>query len=49
LRSILEQSLLDTMFELPSLNDVTKVVIDEDVINGVTKPLLIYSDQPRVA
>ena len=49
LRSILEQSLLDTMFELPSLTDVTKVVIDEDVINGVSKPLLIYSDQPRVA
>ncbi len=49
LRSILEHALLDIMFELPSLKDVTKVVVDEDVIQGKTKPLLIYADQPRVA
>ncbi len=49
LRSILEHALLEIMFELPSLKDVTKVVVDEDVILGQGKPLLIYADQPRVA
>ncbi|MEW5942607.1 MAG: ATP-dependent Clp protease ATP-binding subunit ClpX [Pseudomonadota bacterium] len=49
LRSILEHALLDTMFDLPSLHDVVKVVIDDGVINGESKPLLIYADQPRVA
>ena len=49
LRSIMEHALLDIMFELPSLKDVTKVVVDEEVIKGKTKPLLIYADQPRVA
>jgi ATP-dependent Clp protease ATP-binding subunit ClpX len=49
LRSILEHALLDTMFDLPSLNDVTKVVIDDGVINGESKPILIYSDQPKTA
>jgi ATP-dependent Clp protease ATP-binding subunit ClpX len=37
------------MFDLPSLHDVVKVVIDDGVINGESKPLLIYADQPRVA
>ena len=45
----MEHALLDIMFELPSLKDVTKVVVDEEVIKGKTKPLLIYADQPRVA
>ena len=45
LRSILEHALLDIMFDLPSLNDVSKVVVDEGVINGESKPILIYSDQ----
>ena len=49
LRSILEHALLDIMFELPSLKDVQKVVLDEDVIKETSKPLLIYADQPRVA
>src|SRR5574340_812758 len=49
LRSILEHALLDTMYELPSLTDVTKVVVDESTINGEGKPLLIYADQPKVA
>jgi ATP-dependent Clp protease ATP-binding subunit ClpX len=44
LRSILEGVLLDTMYELPSMDDVSKVVIDESVINGDSKPLLIYSN-----
>lgn len=51
LRSILEQSLLDTMYDLPSLEGVTKVVIDEGFITGESGPLLIYenSEKPLVA
>ncbi|MFY9327405.1 MAG: ATP-dependent Clp protease ATP-binding subunit ClpX [Georgfuchsia sp.] len=49
LRSILENSLLDTMYELPTQENVTKVVIDEGVIEGNNKPILIYADQPKVS
>ena len=51
LRSILEGILLDTMYEIPSAADVSKVVIDESVIEGASKPLLIYesSEQPAKA
>jgi ATP-dependent Clp protease ATP-binding subunit ClpX len=49
LRSILEQTLLETMFDLPSLENVVKVVVDEGSISTDTRPLLIYSDQPKVA
>ncbi|HEX6829365.1 MAG TPA: ATP-dependent Clp protease ATP-binding subunit ClpX [Burkholderiales bacterium] len=49
LRSIMEQALLDTMFELPSLENVTKVVIDENSASGEIHPILIYADQPKVA
>ncbi|BCB26972.1 ATP-dependent Clp protease ATP-binding subunit ClpX [Sulfurimicrobium lacus] len=49
LRSILEHSLLDTMFDLPSLSNVSKVVVDDGVIRGEGKPLMIYADQPQVA
>ena len=49
LRSILEQALLETMFDLPSMSNVRKVVVDEGTITGDQKPLLIYSDQPKVA
>jgi len=42
LRSILEQVMLDTMYELPSLENVAKVVVDEGVITGDSEPLLIY-------
>ena len=51
LRSILESILLDTMYDLPSLEDVYKVVIDEAVINGESKPLMIYEgkDMQKVA
>mgnify|MGYP000901316025 FL=1 len=42
LRSIMENVLLDTMYDLPSTDDVVKVVIDEGVINGESKPLMIY-------
>ena len=49
LRSILEHALLDTMYELPGMENVEKVVIDENMINGDTPPLLIYADQPKVS
>jgi ATP-dependent Clp protease ATP-binding subunit ClpX len=46
LRTILESVLLDTMYELPSLENVSKVVVDESVINHQTEPYLIYSASP---
>jgi len=51
LRSIMEQVLLDTMYELPSMRDVTKVVVDDAAINGESKPLFIYesSDVSKAA
>jgi len=51
LRTILEQVLLETMYELPSLEHVSKVVVDEAVINGTAEPYLIYrgTPQPRAA
>lgn len=47
LRSIMESILLDTMFELPSLDDVAEVVINEDAVNGSGAPLRIH--RSRVA
>ena len=49
LRSILEHTLLNTMFDLPSMENVVKVVVDEGTIVADATPLLIYSDQPKVA
>jgi ATP-dependent Clp protease ATP-binding subunit ClpX len=49
LRSILEHTLLNTMFDLPSMENVIKVVVDENTISSDAPPLLIYSDQPKVA
>src|SRR5687767_11442548 len=49
LRSILEHTLLNTMFDLPSLEKVVKVVVDENTITSDAPPLLIYADQPKVA
>jgi len=51
LRSILEQVLLDTMYDLPSLEGLSKVIVDDDVINNKSKPLLIYEggEQHRAA
>jgi ATP-dependent Clp protease ATP-binding subunit ClpX len=45
LRSILEGILLDTMYELPSLNGVQEVVITPDVVEGRARPLYTYSDK----
>ena len=44
LRSIMEQSLIDTMFELPTLDGVAKVVLDEHTIQDDAKPLLVYRE-----
>jgi len=45
LRSIMEDILLDTMFDLPGQNDIQKIVIGKEVIKGDAKPMLIYSDK----
>ena len=44
LRSILEGVLLDSMYSIPSREDVVKVVVDESVINGESEPLLVYQN-----
>ena len=49
LRSILEHTLLNTMFDLPSLENVAKVAVDEGTITSDAPPLLMYSDKPKVA
>ena len=49
LRSIMEEILLDIMYDLPSLDNVTKVVIDYNSANEDINPILIYSDQQKVA
>jgi len=42
LRTVMEQILLDTMYDLPSMEDVSKVVVDESVIVGENEPYIIY-------
>ena len=49
LRSILEQSLLDVMFDLPSMDNVSKVVLDEASMTGEIKPIVIYADTHKAA
>ncbi|TSE29761.1 ATP-dependent Clp protease ATP-binding subunit ClpX [Tepidimonas taiwanensis] len=49
LRSILEQALLDTMFELPSLRDVERVVVEEATITEGKPPLLVYREAAKQA
>ena len=44
LRSILEDVLLDAMFDLPGMDDVKQVVVDDDVIDGPKKPVFVYGD-----
>ena len=45
LRTILETVLLDTMYELPSIEGVTKIVIDDSVVEGTSAPYLIYQNE----
>jgi len=47
LRTILENVLLDTMYDLPSTTNATKVVVDEAVVEGETKPYIIYESEDR--
>jgi ATP-dependent Clp protease ATP-binding subunit ClpX len=47
LRTILEQVLLDTMYDLPSMDEVAKVVVDESVIAGDSEPLMIYEHNDK--
>jgi ATP-dependent Clp protease ATP-binding subunit ClpX len=49
LRSILEHSLIDTMFDLPTLDGVAKVVVDEHIIEDGAKPLLVYREQAKAS
>ncbi|MEJ2611064.1 MAG: ATP-dependent Clp protease ATP-binding subunit ClpX [Candidatus Thiodiazotropha sp.] len=49
LRTILEQVLLDTMYDLPSMDEVSKVVVDEGVIAGESDPLMIYEHSDKLA
>jgi ATP-dependent Clp protease ATP-binding subunit ClpX len=47
LRTILESTLLNSMYELPSMENVTKVVVDESVINGEAEPFILYENVPN--
>jgi ATP-dependent Clp protease ATP-binding subunit ClpX len=49
LRSILEQSLIDTMYELPNSSNVEKVVVEEATINDNKPPLLVYREAAKKA
>ena len=47
LRSILEERLLDTMFDLPGLNEVTEVVVNEEAVSSESSPLMIYAENQK--
>jgi len=49
LRSILEQVLLDVMYDLPSHSNLARVIVEEMTIANDGKPLLMFADQPKVA
>ena len=49
LRSIMEQSLLDVMYDLPSMENVSKVVLDKADASGEIKPFVVYADTPIAA
>jgi len=49
LRSVLEEHMLDIMFELPSRNDVEEVIVNEEVIKNSEKPLLVYHKQKQAS
>ncbi len=49
LRSIVEAVLLDTMYELPSMENVSKIVVDENTIKGESKPIIIYDSKQEQA
>ena len=47
LRSILEDILLDTMFELPGMDEVTEIVVNEEVVTSDVAPLMIYGETQK--
>jgi ATP-dependent Clp protease ATP-binding subunit ClpX len=49
LRSIVEQALLGTMYELPSQKNVKRVVLDENAVTGQGAPILIYADESEAS
>jgi ATP-dependent Clp protease ATP-binding subunit ClpX len=49
LRSIVEHALIDTMFDLPTLDGVVKCVVDEHIVDDGAKPLLVYREQKASA
>jgi ATP-dependent Clp protease ATP-binding subunit ClpX len=49
LRTILENVLLNTMYDLPSMTNATKVVVDEAVVIGETEPYIIYENEEPAA
>lgn len=49
LRTIVENVLLDTMYEIPSAENISKVAIDESVILGESKPFLVYENEKKLA
>ena len=49
MRSILEAILLDTMFDLPSMEGVGEVVVDKDVVAGTKEPIRVFSEKDKRA
>jgi ATP-dependent Clp protease ATP-binding subunit ClpX len=49
LRSILESILLDTMFELPSMEGVDEIMIDKDVVMGSKEPIRVFAKKAKEA
>ena len=49
LRSVLEEHMLDIMFELPSREDIEEVVVNEEVIKNNEQPLLVYHKQKQAS
>jgi len=49
LRSIMEDTLLDTMFDLPTLEGVEEIVVNGEVVDSDTRPLLIYAERREEA
>ena len=49
LRSIVESLLLDTMFDLPTMEGVTEIVVDKDVVDGRKEPVQVLKGQEKAA
>ncbi len=49
LRSILEETLLDIMYDLPSIENVSKVVIESGANHDELQPIVIYAEKPKLA